>query len=113
MDKHTFAALFETAISRSFELAGLAPQSSALVEYHGRPNPRPAVTVAQALDLLWLSPDRFYVVIDVSVILDGANPPLLFVRPSGHEPIQFSATWAPDDLGPFKAMGPMTKGGRT
>ena len=109
MDKDSFATLFETAISRSFELAGLPPSTNTLVQFHGRSNSRASMTQADALDLLWLSPDRFSVVIDVSVILDGVNRPLLFVRPSDHEPVPFTATWSPDDLGPFKAMGPMTR----
>ena len=112
MDKRSFATLFETAISRSFGQAGLAALGSPLVEYHGRPNPRPAIAVEKAVDLLWRAPDRFYFIIDVGVILDGDNPPLLFVRPTGHEPVPFQETWVPDDLGPFKAIGPMTRGGR-
>jgi len=110
MDKESFSTLFDTAISRSFELAGLPPPTKALVQFHGRSNSRPTMTQAEALDLLWLSPDRFSVVIDVGVKLDAANPSMLFVRPSDHEPVPFTATWAPDDLGPFKAMGPMKRG---
>lgn len=109
MDKDSFATLFETAISRSFELAGLPQPSNSPVQFHGRSNSKPTLSQAEALDLLWLSPDRFSVVIDVSVILDDANLPQLFVRPSDHEPVPFTATWAPDDLGPFKAMGPMRR----
>ena len=109
MDKDGFATLFKTVIARSSELAGLPPSTNTLVQFHGRSNSRPTMTQAEALDLLWFSPDRFSVVIDVSVMLDGANPSLLFVRPSDHEPVPFKATWAPDDLGPFKAMGPMKR----
>ena len=111
MDESSFATLFANAVLRSLQQAGLSTlKSELLIEFHGKPNPHDPITMDQALGLLWLSHDQFYLIVDVGVILDPVTPPLIFVRPSGHEPVPFSGTWDPDDLGPFKAIGPMTKG---
>ena len=83
-----------------------------VVEFHGKANPSTPITVDEALDLLWLSPDRFYRVIDVAAFAGEDEPPILFVRPSGHQPDAYWKTWAPSDLGPFKAIGPATRGVR-
>ncbi|GEM_PF-3443565 len=114
MDRSGFAFLFETALQRSLEQAGLPSSGSdLLVEFHGRPNPRHTVRLEQIIDLLWISADRFYFIVDVGVIFEGGKAPLIFVRPSGHDPRPFSGTWNPTDLGPFKAIGPGTRGGRS
>jgi hypothetical protein len=113
MDKSSFVILFETAVRRALEQADLSSaENDLLVEFHGLSNPREPISTSTAIDLLWISPDRFYFIVDVGVILDGKSPPLMFVRPTGHEPVPFSSTWDPADLGPFKAIGPMTRGGR-
>lgn len=114
MDKSGFAILFETAVRRAFQQAGLvALKSELLVEFHGKPYPVDPITMEQTQELLWLSPDQFFRFVDVAVIIDAEGSPLfLFVRPSGHEPGPFSYTWNPNDLGPFRSIGPMTRGKR-
>jgi hypothetical protein len=112
MDKSSFAILFETVVQRTLEQAGLgSAQNDVLVEFHGLSNPLNPIPTTKAIDLLWISPDRFYFIVDVGVILDGKSPALMFVRPTGHEPVPFTSSWDPADLGPFKAIGPMTRGG--
>jgi len=113
MDKDNFAILFETAIQRTLEQAGLGSAAdSVLVEFHGLSSPLDPIPTIKAIDLLWISPDRFYFIVDVGVIIDGRSPVVMFVRPSGHEPVPFTKTWDATNLGPFKSIGPMTRGGR-
>ena len=65
--------------------------------------------VDEALNLLWLSADRFYRVVDVAAF-EGEENPLVFVRPSGFEPSAYADTWEPAGLGPFKVLGTITRG---
>jgi len=109
MGKNDFACLFEQAVERALRDAGLPPSSVSVVEFHGAPVQQNPIAMEHALDLLRLGPDRFYFIVDVGVLLTGEDPPVLFVRPSGHEPGPFSSTWNPDDLGPFKSIGPMRR----
>jgi len=109
MDKSDFAGLFEKAVERALKEAGL-PSLSPPVEFRGASIRHNPLTVEQALDALWLGDDRFYFIIDVGVLVGGEGLPMLFVRPSGHEPRAFSETWNPDDLGPFKSIGPLQRG---
>jgi hypothetical protein len=111
MDKVIFARNFGEAIRRALELADLEPTGmSPVVEFHGKPNPPRPISVNEALDLLWLSVDRYYQIVDVGAFSGATEPPVLFVRISGHEPSAYSNTWYPTDLGPFKAIGPVTRG---
>jgi hypothetical protein len=106
MDKSEYRLLFEKAVARSLREAGLTASScEPVVKFFGTPNPRHTITMDQALDLLWLSPDRYFFIVDVGAFPGDERPPVIFVRPSGHEPRQFSDTWQPDDLGPFKLIG--------
>ena len=88
-------------------------QKDLLVEFHGISNLQKLIPTSKAVDLLWISPDRFYFIVDVGVVLEGKGQARIFVRPSGHEPVPFSSTLDPADLGPFKAIGPMKTAGRT
>jgi hypothetical protein len=109
MDKSDFALLFHEAVRRALQQVELALRGvEPVVVFHGKPNPPSPIKVDEALDLLWLSPDRFYRVIDVSAFAREDELPLLFVRPSGHKPVAYSETWDPSDLGPFNAIGPAT-----
>lgn len=110
MDKSTYAQLFDEAVRRALELAHLDPATTEpVVEFHGKPNPAQPITIDEALDLLWLSSERFYRIVDVAAFVGENDPPTLFVRLSGHEPSVYSDTWDPSDLGPFKAIGPATR----
>ena len=114
MDKSRYALLFQEAVRRALQEAGLVPvRSEPSVEFHGKPNPPGPITLDEALDFLWLSADRFYRVVDVAAFLGDDDPPVVFVRPSGHEPSAFADTWEPQGLGPFKLMGPATRGRRS
>lgn len=111
MDNADFRQNFDEAIRRALELAEVDPKGLIpVVEYHGTPNPRPFISIDEALNLLWLSEDRFYRIVDIGVFKDGRSPPVLFVRVSGHAPGPYSDTWDPSDLGPFKQVGPVGRG---
>jgi hypothetical protein len=111
MDKTGYALLFQEAIRRALQQAGLsATLSEPVVEFHGRPNPKRRVKVDEALDFLWLSADRFYRIVDVAAFSGEDNPPVIFVRPAGFEPSTYEDTWEPSGLGPFKVIGPATRG---
>jgi hypothetical protein len=113
MDKSGFAFLFHRAVRRALEQAGMSGSlSEPVVEFRGKPNPEGPLTVDEALDFLWLSPDRFYRVVDVAAFLGEDNPPVIFVRPAGFEPSCYEDTWEPQGLGPFKIMGPTIRGVR-
>ena len=110
MDKGNYALLFEEAVRRALEQAGVSPSSSEpVVEFHGRPSPEEPVALSEALGLLWLSTERFYRVVDVAAFVGEDNPPVIFVRPAGFEPSGYEDTWEPDGLGPFKVLGPATR----
>jgi len=110
MDKTTCAQQFHETIRRALKLANLDPaRNEPVVEFHGKPNPPQPIKVDEAFDLLWLSPERFYRIVDVAAFVGEYDPPVLFVRVSGHEPSAYSLTWDPSDLGPFKAIGPATR----
>jgi hypothetical protein len=112
MDKSSFAILFESAVQRTLErVDASSTRKDLLVEFHGISNPQELIPTSKAVDLLWISPDRFYFIVDVGVVLDGKGPARIFVRPSGHEPVPFSSTLDPAKLGPFKAIGAMTTAG--
>lgn len=112
MDKSGFALLFRDAVRRALDEAGLSSTGGEpVVEFHGKFNPSAhQIGLEEAVDLLWLSPKRFYRIVDISAVLGAVIQPIIFVRPAGLEPCAYSETWDPNDLGPFKVMGPMLRG---
>lgn len=110
MDKSSYRRLFEEAVQRTLQEAGSHHETQPMVEFHGAPNPPGRITLEQALGFLWLASDRFYRIVDVGVFVGEDDPPVLFVRRSGHRPGSFSETWDPADLGPFKSVGFVRRG---
>src|SRR6266566_3292013 len=86
-------AKLHTPIPHSFEIELHAPGSSGLI-----------VTADEALDQIYLGSDRCYRIIDVAV--KGLRPggSIIFVRVSGHSPVEYGKTWDPSHLGPFKQV---------
>lgn len=109
MDLSGFRRLFEEAVRRALREAGLSNGSEPEVELHGTPNPPGHISLEKALELLWLGPDRFYRIVDVGAYSQRGDPPVLFVRISGHKPSRFAETFDPADLGPFKSVGPVLR----
>ena len=53
----------------------------------------------------------FNPIVDVALDLtkaDCGEDLIFFVRPSGFDKVEFSETWDPGGLGPFRPVGPMT-----
>jgi hypothetical protein len=110
MDKDNYSLLFREAVRRALLEAGIVPVGEPVIEFHGMPNPSHPITMDEATDFLWISPERFFRIVDVAAMISDDDPPHMFVRISGHEPGGYADTWGPADLGPFKVMGPGTRG---
>ncbi len=80
-------------VPRSFEIELHAPGSSVCL-----------LNIDQAVDRVYLGPDRYYRIIDVAVRRLLPDRSVVFVRVSGHQPTPFEETWSPADLGPFKQV---------
>lgn len=108
MTKNDFRGLFLRALSTAADIAeeklGKPIQRSFVIELHSPEYPGRTVSVDEALDQIYLGSDRFYRIIDVSIkeLLPGEA--VAFVRVSGHPPAEFSETWDPSTLGPFKQI---------
>jgi hypothetical protein len=108
MTKSEFRQLFLTALNSAAanaEAKVANPIShSFVIELHAPGVAGRLVGVDEALDRLFLGSDRFYRIIDVAIkkLLPGQS--VAFVRASGHLPAEFSKTWDPSSLGPFKQI---------
>src|SRR5258708_9096919 len=78
--------------------------SAFVIELHAPGSSGRALSVDEALDHIYLGSDRFYRIIDVAIkeLLPGKS--VVFVRVSGHQSAEFSKTWDPSGLGPFKQI---------
>jgi hypothetical protein len=77
-----------------------------LIELHSPGVHGQTMSVNEAVDRMYLGPDRFYRVIDVAMKKLVAGKCVAFVRVSGHPPVGFDQTWDATELGPFKQMIP-------
>ena len=108
MTKNDFRELFLRALSSAADnaeqkLAKPIPRSF-VIELHAPECPGRTVSVDEALDQIYQGSDRFYKIIDVAIkeLLPGEA--VAFVRVSGHPAAEFSKTWDPSTLGPFKQI---------
>lgn len=108
MTKKDFLQLFLRAMNSAADNAeqklGKPISRSFVVELHAPASPGRTASVDEALDKIYLGSDRFYRIIDVAIkeLLPGET--VVFVRVSGHPPAEFSKTWDPSALGPFKQI---------
>jgi hypothetical protein len=108
MTKNEFRDLLLQALNGAVDhaeakLAKPVPRSFA-IELHSPGSSGRTVSLAEAVDRIYLGSDRFYRIIDVAIkeLLPGQS--VAFVRVSGHPPAEFSKTWDPARLGPFKQI---------
>jgi hypothetical protein len=107
MDKSDFRRLYSVALEAAARDAearlGRPVSRNFVIELHGlAPHPR-LLPPEQVVDALYLGPDKFYRVVDVSVVRVGAARTVVFTRISGHPPAEFDKTWnTPPGAGPFK-----------
>jgi hypothetical protein len=109
MTKKEFSQLFEgilTSIaSEAEERLGRVIPKSYQIALHGWGHSGTIFSVAAALDVLFISEDLFYRIIDVAVIETTASVTTFFVRISSHEPASFDQTWnTPKGHRPFKHL---------
>jgi hypothetical protein len=106
MTKNEFRELLLRALNSAAEnaeakLAKRVPRSFA-IELHAPGSSGRAVSLDEAVDQIYLGSDRFYRIIDVAITKLLPGETVAFVRVSGHAPAEFSKTWDPASLGPFK-----------
>lgn|ERR1700722_7250261 len=108
MTKTGFRKLFVRALNSAAELAeahqGHQFPRSFSIELHAPGAAGAVMSIDQAIDRLYLGPDRFFRVIDIAIKQQRGAKSMAFVRVSGHKPTDYSATWDPAGLGPFKQM---------
>jgi hypothetical protein len=108
MTKNEFRTLFLRALDVAADtaerkLAEPIPRTF-LIELHAPGSAGSIVRVDDALDRIYLGSGRLYRIIDVAVRKLLPEHTVIFVRASGHAPVEFDQTWDATDLGPFKQM---------
>ncbi len=109
MEKNEFRLLFNKALNQAVEQAekklGQTIPKKFTIELHGAGVSKTLVDPEVALDHIYLSPDSFYRIIDLSVIAVKEGETIIFVRISNHKPGRFEQTWnQPQGSGPFKQL---------
>jgi hypothetical protein len=108
MTKNDFRELFVRALNdaaQNVEENTAKPIArSFVIELHAPGSSGQLVSVNEALDQIYLGKDRFYRIIDVAIKKLLPRKSVAFVRVSGHPPAEFSKTWDPSSLGPFKQI---------
>jgi hypothetical protein len=75
------------------------------IEMHGVGPHRKIMEKNEAFEAVYLGPDPFYRIIDVSVIRVSKDVSTVFMRISGHNPGPLNETWnQPPGSGPFKQL---------
>jgi hypothetical protein len=112
MNKEQFQISFQKALDRAvsaFARVYKIDTTPICFEVHAPTTKGNIVTEAEAIDAIFLSESMFYKIIDVAVILRPNAKPIGFIRVSGHPPCPYEETLNPQDLGPFKSLGPLTR----
>jgi hypothetical protein len=109
MTKEEFRLLFERALEIAAENAerqvgGPVPRSFE-IEMHGvGPHPK-IMKKDDTFEAIYLGPDRFYRIIDVSVTRVSKEVSTVFICISGHNAGPLNETWnQPPGSGPFKQL---------
>jgi hypothetical protein len=104
-----FAKLFQDALNTALKNAEerlhrkLPPDLKVML--HGAGHSGDLLDPVAATKALYLGEDKFYRIIDVSVIRVSAKGTTVFVRASSHRPGSFEQTWNnPPGSGPFKQL---------
>ena len=112
MNKQEFQQLFEKAIALAFSYGEQALQKGlprrASFKLHGAGYSGEMANFDQVLDALYLGNEKFFRVIDISVLDVKQDETLLFVGVSGHAPSSFDKTRnAHSGMGPFNPVIPL------
>jgi len=108
MTRADFQKLFQRALisaAKNADKRVVAPISRSFsIELHAPSAPNHIINVDEATDHLYLGDKRFYKIIDVAIKELETDRSVVFVRASGHPPVDFGETCDPAGLGPFKHM---------
>jgi hypothetical protein len=110
MTREEFKALFERALDIAAENAekelGRPVPRSFEIELHGGRHPHPRIVKKDdAFEAIYLGPDRFFRVIDISVMRVSNDVSTVYMVVSAHEPSTWDRTWnQPPGSGPFKQV---------
>lgn len=109
MTRQEFRELFHTALHEAAknaeqQLSQPVPHKF-IIQLHGAGYHGNLLDSAEAVDNIYLDENRFYRMIDVSVIEVDKDHCVVFVRVSAHQPGTFDQTWnSPPGSGPFKQL---------
>lgn len=109
MEKNEFKLLFDKALNQAIEQAekklGQTVPKKFTIELYGAGVSKVSVDPEVAFDRIYLGPDSFYRIIDLSVIAIKGDKTIIFARISNHKPGKFEQTWnQPQGSGPFKQL---------
>lgn len=108
LKKDRFNEKFAEAIKRAFyEVCNAKSNSMPLPEkfrVHAPNAPNELIDRDSASALIFINESLFYKIIDVGIILDKHEGNSVFVRVSGHDPVEYENTFDPSNLGPFKII---------
>jgi hypothetical protein len=112
--KEEYERLFVSAIERAIRIAdiqvGFTVPREAQIILFDKKNKGDTVSVETALDSLYLDHEKSYYVIDVGVKEIYPTYIKVFVRVSGHTPVNYDAVWkSPDGDILFKQVLPQVK----
>lgn len=110
MNYSDFSVLFYRVIEQAVQQAeaqfSIQLPKSRMVEFHGFGLSGDKISLAAALEKVYLGDDLFFVLIDVVVIAYSDNAAYIFMRISGHPPVdKFEKTYnSAIGLGAFKFL---------
>jgi len=109
--KEEFDVLFRSSITQAIatveRMLGHSIPRDVVIRLHGAGEGGADMSVDDALSTLYLTPDRFYRVIDIGVVRTTRDTTYVFVGVSGHAPGPWESTWnRPPGNGPFKVIIP-------
>jgi len=112
MEKDQFATLFHEHLTKAVRLAqtkvGRALPDKLIIELHGASFAGKEMSPSETLDVLYLGSEKFYRIVDISVLSASESTTRVFVRVSDHPPGAFEETWNdPPGSGPFKVLEPI------
>ena len=108
MTKNEFRILLLSALSEAAERvekkASRHVPRQYLFEFYGFGISGDMLNADEVMDRLYIDGNRCLKIIDLMIksVRDGVS--VVFVRPSGHAPVNYASTWDPGKFGPFKIM---------
>ena len=109
MTKSEYLSIFETALDvaakNAESMLGFPIPKMYEIGFHGLAPSSRSLSKEAAFEALYLGPDRFFRIIDISVRRVSNQVCTVFLRVSSHPPGSFDQTWnQPAGSGPFKQV---------